>query len=100
LLGKAQPYVKSEQGSLPLMPFYLFGCWNNYVWKEGGLGVRTGIFQGVRDICLPGSAFKTKRENRRFNQKLADNTSQRHIAKAITRNEACAGEGWDAGGEG
>lgn len=68
------------------------------VWKEGGPEVRMGVFQGVRDICLPGSAYKRKRKNRRFNQKLASNPPQRHIAKPIAGNGACAGEGWDADG--
>lgn len=59
-----------------------------------------GIFQGVPDICLPGSACKRKRKTKRYKQKLAANPPQRHIAKPTVRNGACAGDGWDADGAG
>lgn len=68
------------------------------IWKEGGPGMRTSRFKGVRDICLPGSVCKKKRKINRFNQKLAANPSQRHMAKPIAGNGVFAGDGQDADG--
>lgn len=98
LLGKAQPYVKSEQGSLPLMSFYLFGCCNNYCLERGRMASENGhskVFQ--TSACLDQHA-REKRNTEKFNQKLEGDPPERHTAKATTGNGACASEGWVPGG--
>lgn len=68
------------------------------VWKEGGAGMRMGIVQGVRGICLPGPVCKRKRKIKRLDRKIAANLPPRHIANPIAGNGACAGDRHDNDG--
>lgn len=98
LLGKAQPYVKSEQGSLPLMPFYLFGCWSNYRLERRRTRSENGHIPRCSRHLFAWNRVQEKNENQEIKKKLAVNAPQRHIANPLAGNGACLGEGWDGGG--
>ena len=71
LLGKAQPYVKSEQGSLPLMSFYLFGCWNNYRLEKRRTGSENGHIPRCSRHLFPWISMQEKKENQEIQPKIS-----------------------------